>query len=164
MYNIQSLFRVLPQHTVALRCAKALELPQNGFLRGNQGLAPTTSGTPCRLEATVAGMAGCKPAPTPVGSGCRERMVVGVTGLEPATSSSQTTRASNCATPRRSSMIRPRRSLHNRPPDVRCLKSTFPGYREMRCREETGPRGDARPTWENPTQSLRCDPLTGHYI
>ena len=35
-YNIQSLFRVLPQHTVALRCAKALELPQNGFLRGNQ--------------------------------------------------------------------------------------------------------------------------------
>ena len=37
-YNIQSLFRVLPQHTVALRCAKALELPQNGFLRGNQDL------------------------------------------------------------------------------------------------------------------------------
>ena len=35
-YNIQSLFRVLPQHTVALRCAKALELAQNGFLRGNQ--------------------------------------------------------------------------------------------------------------------------------
>ena len=35
-YNIQSLFRVLPQHTVALTCAKALELPQNGFLRGNQ--------------------------------------------------------------------------------------------------------------------------------
>ena len=31
-----SLFRVLPQHTVALTCAKALELPQNGFLRGNQ--------------------------------------------------------------------------------------------------------------------------------
>ena len=26
----------LPQHTVALTCAKALELPQNGFLRGNQ--------------------------------------------------------------------------------------------------------------------------------
>ena len=37
-YNIQSLFRILPQHTVALRCAKALELPQNGFLRGNQAL------------------------------------------------------------------------------------------------------------------------------
>ena len=36
-YNIQSLFRILPQHTVALRCAKSLELPQNGFLRGNQG-------------------------------------------------------------------------------------------------------------------------------
>ena len=34
-YNIQSLFRILPQHTVALRCAKTLELPQNGFLRGN---------------------------------------------------------------------------------------------------------------------------------
>ena len=37
-YNIQSLFRILPQHTVALRCAKSLELPQNGFLRGNQVL------------------------------------------------------------------------------------------------------------------------------
>ena len=37
-YNIQSLFRTLPQHTVALRCAKSLELPQNGFLRGNQAL------------------------------------------------------------------------------------------------------------------------------
>ena len=36
-YNIQPLFRILPQHTVALRCAKSLELPQNGFLRGNQG-------------------------------------------------------------------------------------------------------------------------------
>ena len=36
-YNIQSLFRMLPQHTVAIRCAKSLELPQNGFLRGNQG-------------------------------------------------------------------------------------------------------------------------------
>ena len=35
-YNIQSLFRILPQHTVALRCTKSLELPQNGFLRGNQ--------------------------------------------------------------------------------------------------------------------------------
>ena len=35
-YNIQSLFHVLPQHTVALTCAKALKLPQNGFLRGNQ--------------------------------------------------------------------------------------------------------------------------------
>ena len=35
-YNIQSLFRILPQHTVALRCAKSLGLPQNGFLRGNQ--------------------------------------------------------------------------------------------------------------------------------
>ena len=34
--HIQSLFRILPQHTVALRCAKSLELPQNGFLRGNQ--------------------------------------------------------------------------------------------------------------------------------
>ena len=34
-YNIQSLFRTLPQHTVARRCAKSLELPQNGFLRGN---------------------------------------------------------------------------------------------------------------------------------
>ena len=38
-YNIQSLFRILPQHTVALRCAKSLELPQNGFLRGNQRLS-----------------------------------------------------------------------------------------------------------------------------
>ena len=35
-YNIQPLFRTLPQHTVGLRCAKTLELPQNGFLRGNQ--------------------------------------------------------------------------------------------------------------------------------
>ena len=35
-YNIRFLFRILPQHTVALTCAKALELPQNGFLRGNQ--------------------------------------------------------------------------------------------------------------------------------
>ena len=26
---------MLPQHTVALRYAKSLELPQNGFLRGN---------------------------------------------------------------------------------------------------------------------------------
>ena len=29
-YNIQSLFRTLPQHTVALRCAKSLELPGQG--------------------------------------------------------------------------------------------------------------------------------------
>ncbi len=35
-YNIQSLFRILPQHTVARICAKLLELPQTGFLRGNQ--------------------------------------------------------------------------------------------------------------------------------
>ena len=35
-YNIQPLFRILAQHTVALKCAKSLELPQNGFLRGNQ--------------------------------------------------------------------------------------------------------------------------------
>ena len=35
-YNIQSLFRILPQHTVALRCVHSLELPQTGFLRGNQ--------------------------------------------------------------------------------------------------------------------------------
>ena len=42
-YNIQSLFRILPQHTVALRCAKSLELPQNGFLRGNQ-LMPSLFG------------------------------------------------------------------------------------------------------------------------
>ena len=40
-YNIQSLFRILPQHTVALKCAKSLELPQNGFLRGNQGWMTT---------------------------------------------------------------------------------------------------------------------------
>ena len=40
-YNIQSLFRILPQHTVALRCAKSLELPQNGFLRGNQTIRST---------------------------------------------------------------------------------------------------------------------------
>ena len=33
-YNIQSLFRTLPQHTVARRCAKSLELPQNGFYEG----------------------------------------------------------------------------------------------------------------------------------
>ena len=38
-YNIQPLFRILPQHTVALRCAKSLELPQNGFLRGNQSMS-----------------------------------------------------------------------------------------------------------------------------
>ena len=37
-YNIQSLFRILAQHTVALKCAKSLELPQNGFLRGNHDL------------------------------------------------------------------------------------------------------------------------------
>ena len=43
-YNIQSLFRVLPQHTVALTCAKALELPQNGFLRGNQDYPDVPSG------------------------------------------------------------------------------------------------------------------------
>ena len=42
-YNIQSLFRILPQHTVALRCAKSLELPQNGFLRGNQILTQRRS-------------------------------------------------------------------------------------------------------------------------
>ena len=42
-YNIQSLFRILPQHTVALRCAKSLELPQNGFLRGNQPWHPGTA-------------------------------------------------------------------------------------------------------------------------
>ena len=42
-YNIQSLFRILPQHTVALRCAKSLELPQNGFLRGNQYLLKVLS-------------------------------------------------------------------------------------------------------------------------
>ena len=33
--RIQSLFHILAQHTVALKCAKSLELPQNGFLRGN---------------------------------------------------------------------------------------------------------------------------------
>ena len=33
-YNIQSLFRILPQHTVARRCAKSLDLPQNGFCEG----------------------------------------------------------------------------------------------------------------------------------
>ena len=43
-YNIQSLFRILPQHTVALRCAKSLELPQNGFLRGNQDSPPSSAG------------------------------------------------------------------------------------------------------------------------
>ena len=37
-YHIQSLFRILAQHAVALKCAKSLELPQNGFLRGNQEL------------------------------------------------------------------------------------------------------------------------------
>ena len=37
-YNIQSLFRILAQHTVALKCAKSLELPQNGFLRENQDM------------------------------------------------------------------------------------------------------------------------------
>ncbi len=41
-YNIQSLFRILPQHTVSLRCAKSLELPQNGFLRGNQACSAAT--------------------------------------------------------------------------------------------------------------------------
>ena len=39
-YNIQSLFRILAQHTVALRCAESLELPQNGFLQGNQTCLP----------------------------------------------------------------------------------------------------------------------------
>ena len=34
-YNIQPLFRILPQHTVALRCAKSLELPsKRGFYEG----------------------------------------------------------------------------------------------------------------------------------
>ena len=51
-YNIQSLFRVLPQHTVALRCAKALELPQNGFLRGNQ----TWLSRPPDLDASQRGV------------------------------------------------------------------------------------------------------------
>ena len=46
-YDIQSLFRIQPQHTVALRCAKSLELPQNGFLRGNQLWLP--EGYPLRL-------------------------------------------------------------------------------------------------------------------
>ena len=32
---MQSLFRILLVHTVSLRCANSLELPQNGFLRGN---------------------------------------------------------------------------------------------------------------------------------
>ena len=45
-YNIQPLFRILPQHTVALRCAKTLELPQNGFLRGNQSCGSCSTKTP----------------------------------------------------------------------------------------------------------------------
>ena len=49
-YNIQSLFRVLPQHTVALTCAKALELPQNGFLRGNQSCQTRMAQPPAAME------------------------------------------------------------------------------------------------------------------
>ena len=45
-YNIQSLFRILAQHTVALRCAESLELPQNGFLRGNQPSLQCSRGGP----------------------------------------------------------------------------------------------------------------------
>ena len=48
-YNIQSLFRILPQNTVALRCAKSL-LPQNGFLRGNQDSRPA-----CPMADTAIG-------------------------------------------------------------------------------------------------------------
>ena len=56
-YNIQSLFRILPQHTVALRCAKkSLELPQNGFLRGNQTI-------PQRPDRRTVG---CSGFPTPI--------------------------------------------------------------------------------------------------
>ena len=40
--HIQSLFRILAQHGVALKCAKSLELPQNGFYEGiNLGLPRT---------------------------------------------------------------------------------------------------------------------------
>ena len=49
-YNIQSLFRILPQHTVALRCAESLELPQNGFLRGNQACVRQLDILPCRYQ------------------------------------------------------------------------------------------------------------------
>ena len=38
-------------------------------------------------------------------------IVVGVTGLEPATSSSRTTRATNCATPRHRRLCRRRRCV-----------------------------------------------------
>ena len=52
-YNIQSLFRILPQHTVALRCAKSLELPQNGFLRGDHASSKPTPRRRPRRSATV---------------------------------------------------------------------------------------------------------------
>ena len=50
-YNIQSLFRTLPQHTVARRCAKSLELPQTGFLRGNQTLPRSSTTSSPSLRA-----------------------------------------------------------------------------------------------------------------
>ena len=42
---------ILPQHTVALKCAKSLELPQNGFLRGNHGFITDRDGELLELEA-----------------------------------------------------------------------------------------------------------------
>ena len=65
-YNIQSLFRVLPQHTVALRCAKALELPQNGFLRGNQASATGTSKAEDDAKTRESNAPKADPGPTPV--------------------------------------------------------------------------------------------------
>ena len=53
---MQSLFRTLPQHTVARRCAKSLELPQNGFLRGNQRWASD------RNSGLLASLIGCTSA------------------------------------------------------------------------------------------------------
>ena len=54
-YNIQPLFRILPQHTVALRCAKSLELPQNGFLRGNQIMEAWIWCKGCRSSGEMSG-------------------------------------------------------------------------------------------------------------
>ena len=41
----QPLFRILAQHTVALRCAESLELPQTGFYEGIKFELDTTSAT-----------------------------------------------------------------------------------------------------------------------
>ena len=75
-YNIQPLFRILPQHTVALRCAKPLELPQNGFLRGNQAFClaaphiPPGSYPPGGAKAAPSLTTSCRCGPASLMSPC----------------------------------------------------------------------------------------------